>query len=67
MMAKATGLSQTGAMRIWHAYALLPHRAKLSADLLFIEKVRDGCMGQHNGGSRVTSRQGRRNRGRLRL
>ncbi|HJS90557.1 MAG TPA: IS630 family transposase [Steroidobacteraceae bacterium] len=44
MMAKATGLSQTGVMRIWHAFGLQPHRTetfKLSTDPLFIEKVRD--------------------------
>jgi transposase len=44
MMAKATGLSQTAVMRIWHAFGLQPHRAetfKLSTDPLFIEKVRD--------------------------
>ena len=44
MMAKASGLSQTAVMRIWHAFGLAPHRAetfKLSTDPLFIEKVRD--------------------------
>src|SRR5579863_1256044 len=44
MMAKASGLSQTAVMRIWHAFGLQPHRAetfKLSTDPLFIEKVRD--------------------------
>jgi len=44
MMAKATGLSQTGVMRIWHAFGLQPHRTetfKLSTDPLFIEKMRD--------------------------
>lgn len=43
-MAKASGLSQTAVMRIWHAFGLQPHRAetfKLSTDPLFIEKVRD--------------------------
>ncbi len=43
-MAKATGLSQTAVMRIWHAFGLQPHRTetfKLSTDPLFIEKVRD--------------------------
>ena len=44
MMARASGLSQTAVMRIWHAFGLQPHRAesfKLSSDPLFIEKVRD--------------------------
>ena len=44
MMAKATGLSQSAVVRIWHAFGLQPHRAetfKLSTDPLFIEKVRD--------------------------
>lgn len=43
-MAKASGLSQTAVVRIWRAFGLQPHRAetfKLSADPLFIEKVRD--------------------------
>lgn len=43
-MAKATGLSQSAIVRIWHAFALKPHRTdtfKLSTDPLFIEKVRD--------------------------
>jgi transposase len=43
-MAKASGLSQTAIVRIWHAFGLQPHRSetfKLSADPLFIEKVRD--------------------------
>ena len=43
-MAKASGLSQTAVMRIWHAFGLQPHRSetfKLSTDPLFIEKVRD--------------------------
>src|SRR4030095_4178232 len=43
-MARATGLSQTAVARIWRAFALQPHRVetfKLSADPLFIEKVRD--------------------------
>lgn len=43
-MAKASGLSQTAVVRIWHAFGLQPHRAetfKLSTDPLFIEKVRD--------------------------
>lgn len=44
LMAKATGLSQSAVVRIWHAFGLQPHRAetfKLSTDPLFIEKVRD--------------------------
>jgi transposase len=43
-MAKRTGLSQSAISRIWRAFALQPHRSesfKLSADPLFIEKVRD--------------------------
>lgn len=43
-MAKASGLSQSAISRIWRAFALQPHRSetfKLSADPLFIEKVRD--------------------------
>ena len=43
-MARACGLSQTAVCRIWHAFALQPHRTetfKLSTDPLFIEKVRD--------------------------
>jgi transposase len=43
-MAKATGLSQTSIVRIWHAFGLQPHRSesfKLSTDPLFVEKVRD--------------------------
>ena len=43
-MAKASGLSQTSVMRVWHAFGLQPHRTetfKLSTDPLFIEKVRD--------------------------
>src|SRR5690349_19229465 len=43
-LAKATGLSQTAVCRIWHAFALKPHRVetfKLSTDPLFVEKVRD--------------------------
>jgi len=43
-MADAAGLSQTAVVRIWHAFGLQPHRAetfKLSADPLFVEKVRD--------------------------
>ena len=43
-MAKASGLTQSAVVRIWHAFGLQPHRAetfKLSTDPLFIEKVRD--------------------------
>jgi transposase len=42
--AQACGLSHTSVRRIWHAFALAPHRSesfKLSKDPLFIEKVRD--------------------------
>lgn len=43
-MAKATGMSQTAIVRIWHAFGLKPHRSetfKISPDPLFVEKVRD--------------------------
>jgi transposase len=43
-MAARSGLSQTTISRIWHAFALQPHRTetfKLSRDPLFIDKVRD--------------------------
>jgi transposase len=43
-MAKASGLSRSAVHRIWRAFALQPHRTEtftLSADPLFIEKVRD--------------------------
>src|SRR5436189_6285452 len=43
-MAAATGLSQSAVSRIWRAFALQPHRIEtfmLSADPLFVEKVRD--------------------------
>jgi transposase len=43
-LAKATGLSHATVHRIWRAFGLQPHRVetwKLSADPLFIEKVRD--------------------------
>jgi transposase len=43
-MARAAGLSQSAVVRIWRAFGLKPHRTetfKLSADPLFIEKVRD--------------------------
>lgn len=42
-MAQASGLSRSAVHRIWRAFALQPHRTetfKLSADPLFIEKVR---------------------------
>lgn len=43
-MAQAMGLTQNAVLRIWHAFGLQPHRQetfKLSADPLFVEKVRD--------------------------
>ena len=43
-MAKACGMSSATVNRIWRAFGLQPHRTetfKLSADPLFIEKVRD--------------------------
>ena len=43
-MARRVGMSQSAISRIWRAFALQPHRTetfKLSADPLFIEKVRD--------------------------
>ena len=43
-MGKATGVSQSTVVRIWHAFALQPHRVesfKLSPDPFFVEKVRD--------------------------
>lgn len=43
-LAKACGLSHMTVARIWRAFSLQPHRSetfKLSADPLFIEKVRD--------------------------
>jgi transposase len=43
-MATVSGLSRSAVHRIWRAFALQPHRTetfKLSADPLFIEKVRD--------------------------
>jgi transposase len=43
-MAAASGLSQSAVSRIWRAFALQPHRIEtfnLSADPLFVEKVRD--------------------------
>jgi transposase len=43
-MGEAAGLSPTTVRRIWHAFALQPHRVetfKLSNDPLFVEKVRD--------------------------
>jgi transposase len=43
-MAKEVGLNQSAVHRIWKAFGLQPHRSetfKLSADPLFVEKVRD--------------------------
>jgi transposase len=43
-MSEAAGVSQTTVRRIWHAFALQPHRVdtfKLSNDPLFVDKVRD--------------------------
>lgn len=43
-LAQAVGLSQSAVVRIWHAFALQPHRSetfKISRDPLFIDKVRD--------------------------
>ena len=43
-MEARSGLSRSTISRIWRAFALQPHRTetfKLSADPLFIEKVRD--------------------------
>jgi transposase len=43
-MAKAAGLAPSTVQRIWKAFSLQPHRSetfKLSADPLFVEKVRD--------------------------
>ena len=43
-MARRSGLSRSTISRIWRAFALQPHRTetfKLSADPLFVEKVRD--------------------------
>ena len=43
-MARRTGLSQSTICRVWRAFGLQPHRSetfKLSADPLFVEKVRD--------------------------
>ena len=43
-MARRTGLSKSTINRVWRAFGLQPHRTeafKLSADPLFIEKVRD--------------------------
>lgn len=43
-MAKRSGVSQSTVSRIWHTFALQPHRSetlKLSTDPLFIENVRD--------------------------
>jgi len=43
-MGKAAAMSPTTVRRIWHAFALQPHRSttfKLSNDPLFVDKVRD--------------------------
>ena len=43
-LAQAVGLSQSAVVRIWHAFALQPHRSEtfqLSRDPLFVDKVRD--------------------------
>lgn len=43
-LAQTVGLSQSAVVRIWHAFALQPHRSetfKLSRDPLFVDKVRD--------------------------
>ena len=43
-LARAVGLSQSAVVRIWHAFALQPHRTetfKLSRDPPFVDKVRD--------------------------
>jgi len=43
-LAAATGLTQNAILRIWHAFALQPHRVetfKISPDPLLVEKVRD--------------------------
>jgi transposase len=45
-MAREAGVSADAVMRIWHAFALQPHRQetwKLSKDPQFIEKVHDIC------------------------
>jgi transposase len=44
LLAKETGLSQNAVVRVWHAFGLKPHlheTFKLSADPLFVDKVRD--------------------------
>ena len=43
-MARATGMSQSAVSRIWRAFGLKPHlvdTCRLSADPLFVDKVRD--------------------------
>jgi transposase len=43
-LAAHLGMSQTAICRIWHAFALAPHRSrtfKLSTDPFFVDKVRD--------------------------
>jgi transposase len=44
LMAKEAGISEHSVLRIWRAFGLKPHRVdsfKLSADPMFVEKVRD--------------------------
>ncbi len=44
LMAKEAGISEHSVLRIWRAFGLKPHRmnsSKLSADPMFVEKVRD--------------------------
>jgi transposase len=44
LMARETGMTQNAILRIWHAFGLQPNRQeafKLSADPMFVDKVRD--------------------------
>lgn len=44
LMAREMGMTQNAILRIWHAFGLQPHRQetfKLSADPMFVDKVRD--------------------------
>lgn len=44
LMAREMGMTQNAVLRIWHAFGLQPHRQetfKLSADPMFVDKVRD--------------------------
>lgn len=46
LMAAEMGMTQNAILRIWQAFGLQPHRQetfKLSADPLFVEKVKDVC------------------------